>query len=280
MQSIDFNHSKGVVTPVDVVSLSEIRQRRVIHDSFAPTLVRFYYLQIVTEGQGYHWIDFDRYSVDRGDIFFVRENQIHALDRESSHEAKLLVFRAESLPFESLRFLGMNLRQPFSLSEGDFSHFAGLVEMIERVLTGDGYSVERNSTVYLLQSFVEGLKGVLPECVSEIGDSQSAEDLVFRFEDLLLQQKGKSQLGDYLDVLKISQKTLYRACIKVRGVSPKVILDKFLIFRAKRKLILEQETVESLAIDLGFSESTNFVKFFKRVTGETPDDFRQKYINS
>ncbi|MGE9271366.1 MAG: helix-turn-helix domain-containing protein, partial [Verrucomicrobiales bacterium] len=56
--------------------------------------------------------------------------------------------------------------------------------------------------------------------------------------------------------------------------SPKVMVDEAVALEAKRRLILSTETVESIAFGLGFSEATNFVKFFKRVVGETPEAFR------
>ena len=34
------------------------------------------------------------------------------------------------------------------------------------------------------------------------------------------------------------------------------------------------------AVDLGFSEATNFVKFFKRIAGTTPEAFRREQRES
>lgn len=50
-----------------------------------------------------------------------------------------------------------------------------------------------------------------------------------------------------------------------------------MILEAKRRLISGGAPIEALAEALGFSEATNFVKFFRRHTGETPAAFRRSY---
>lgn len=79
----------------------------------------------------------------------------------------------------------------------------------------------------------------------------------------------------------MTTKTLSRACHQVRGLSPKKLIDGNLALEAKRNLVMGDHTVEEIALGLGFSEATNFVKFFKRITGRTPEVFRLHHrVNS
>lgn len=54
-------------------------------------------------------------------------------------------------------------------------------------------------------------------------------------------------------------------------------MDRKLTLAAKRLLLHTQDTVEQIAEALGFSESTNFVKFFHRLEDCTPRAFRDRF---
>ena len=72
-----------------------------------------------------------------------------------------------------------------------------------------------------------------------------------------------------------STRTLVRACRQVVGTTPKLHLDRLVALEARRLLAHSDAPIEGVADDLGFSEPSNFTKFFVRVTGLTPRDFRR-----
>jgi AraC-like DNA-binding protein len=82
---------------------------------------------------------------------------------------------------------------------------------------------------------------------------------------------------DYAESIGCSAKTLRRACLMACGCLPKAIIEQRLILEAKRLLAHTGLTVEAIAEELGFSEPTNFVKFFRRHGGMRPLDFRLKF---
>ena len=61
------------------------------------------------------------------------------------------------------------------------------------------------------------------------------------------------------------------------GINAKAHIDRRVALEAKRLLVHTNHSVESIAARLGFSESTNFVKFFKRVESLTPSSFRRTF---
>jgi AraC-like DNA-binding protein len=67
---------------------------------------------------------------------------------------------------------------------------------------------------------------------------------------------------------------LSRACVQVVGQTAKQLIDRRLALEAKRLLAHSQMPVAHIGHQLGFSESTNFVKFFRRLGEETPQQFR------
>ncbi len=58
------------------------------------------------------------------------------------------------------------------------------------------------------------------------------------------------------------------------GQSPKEVIDERVAVEAKRLLTHTADPIATIGAGLGFSEATNFTKFFTRVVGVPPHDFR------
>ncbi|WP_422823267.1 helix-turn-helix transcriptional regulator [Variovorax ureilyticus] len=77
--------------------------------------------------------------------------------------------------------------------------------------------------------------------------------------------------------LGISTSSLTRNCRSELGRSAKDLIDRRLALEVQRLLVHTPETSVSIGERLGFSEPTNFVKFFRRVVGVTPEAFRKAH---
>jgi len=53
-------------------------------------------------------------------------------------------------------------------------------------------------------------------------------------------------------------------------------LHQRLLLEAKRELVYTSMTISQISDQLGFSEPAYFSRFFKRMTGQSPKDFRQQ----
>lgn len=78
--------------------------------------------------------------------------------------------------------------------------------------------------------------------------------------------------------LGYSARTLSRACQQVTGQTAKQVLTERLMLEAKRRLAHSQASAARISDELGFSEPTNFTKFFVRNAGISPTAFRQTLI--
>ncbi len=85
------------------------------------------------------------------------------------------------------------------------------------------------------------------------------------------------ELSWYASELGCSEKTLSRWCQRAAGTNAKAQIDRRVVLEAKRLLVHTDHAVETITDQLGFSEATNFVKFFKRLAGTTPVAFRRSY---
>ncbi|RYH24227.1 MAG: AraC family transcriptional regulator, partial [Alcaligenaceae bacterium] len=78
--------------------------------------------------------------------------------------------------------------------------------------------------------------------------------------------------------LGYSESTLSRACLVMSGRTAKQVIDERIALEAKRLLVHSQATFAQIGHELGFSEPTNFTKFFKRTVGCAPLEFQQTHL--
>ena len=76
--------------------------------------------------------------------------------------------------------------------------------------------------------------------------------------------------------MNCSTKTLYRICMTTVGKSSKSVVDDRVAVEAQRRLLFGKTTVKEVGYSLGFEETTNFIKFFRRLVGQNPDEFRMR----
>lgn len=81
----------------------------------------------------------------------------------------------------------------------------------------------------------------------------------------------------YADFLRITRKRLNLATRKFLGKSAKKVIEERVILEVKRLLLYTRNTVKEIGFSLGFSDPTNFNKFFKKHTGTSPAEFRKAH---
>lgn len=276
-QRISFSHSAGKTSAVDVVRLSELRGRELDHSVFDPTLLDFHLLQFVVAGTGRHWSDFEPIDLEAGEVLHVRPKQVHSFDPHSGHEALLLFFTPDALleshiP-EPLRW------QPNTVLRPDPQDFEITCELMNVQASLDTKAREIDAGrvgPHLLGAILGAIAGVVSARlgVADVPD-QRAESLVLEFEQLLDDYHAACRnLSWYASQLRSTTRGLSRACHRARHLPPKRMIDLRVVLEAKRRLTTSTATVEAIGLSLGFTEATNFVKFFRRIAGTTPEAFR------
>ncbi|WP_163576188.1 helix-turn-helix domain-containing protein [Halomonas faecis] len=80
----------------------------------------------------------------------------------------------------------------------------------------------------------------------------------------------------FADQLGMTSAHLNTLCRRLAGRSALQLLHERLLLEAKRQLTYTNMTISQVADSLGFSEPAYFTRFFKRLTGLSPREFRQR----
>lgn len=128
---------------------------------------------------------------------------------------------------------------------------------------------------------IEGLLKALLAKVLEVSkpyknNPEIRSDLYQSFlEQLNTGQVVKNSVHYYAEQLNTSPQNLNAVCRKAINHSAAEVLAESIISEAKRLLHYTNNTVSEIAFSLDFTDASHFVKYFKRITGQTPQTYRQ-----
>jgi len=267
--NIDFKPSQAN-TYIEIIDLEDIYQRKpsLNHDPEAPHRVGFNMMLYIAKGEGKHFIDFDHRSFSSDTFIFIRKNQIHAFDLSSRPQGKAILFTNEFI-----REIQKNMRAPLFWSSYLHHLYSPLFkpspELLPRcgnLLTEIAHETQRqeSESVIIMHLFVTLFHMIERERHAINTSSPKASQKLEQFLNLLEQQFTITRnASDYADQMHMSYKALNTHCKQTTGKTSKQLIDIYTIQEAKRRLILENKPIQRLSEELGFDETTNFVKYFK-----------------
>lgn len=109
--------------------------------------------------------------------------------------------------------------------------------------------------------------------------SDLAQSHLHRYQALIEEQfRQQPSVEHFATQLGVTSAHLNLLCRRLADRSALQLLHARLLLEAKRQLTYTNMTVGQVADSLGFSEPAYFTRFFKRLTGLSPRDFRRRQL--
>ncbi len=261
------------------------RRDRIDFPLDTPHRVDFFHIIYITRGSGAHYIDFHPYAYSEGSILFVSRGQVHAFDLQADADGFAILFtedfvsrdlvHADLLSF--YRLYNYHLQDPVIQPEetgGDV--FRTIVnEMYWEYLLSNDFAKEEilRLLLKLLLLRAERIKRTL---TPKDKNTQWFNTFCIFKNHLEKHFPETRNASDYAKMMRISYKHLNEVCKSITGSTAKAFIDEFIILESKRQLAISDIAVKELTYALGFDEPTNFVKFFKKHTRQSPSQFKKK----
>ncbi|MGI5460828.1 helix-turn-helix domain-containing protein [Streptomyces sp. CA-249302] len=243
--------------------------------------VDFHTVILITEGSGERSVDFVTHPCRPGTLLWIRPGQVQRFGRPGTMNGTLLLFTPAFPPHlaSTERILREWYGGPVCRQLGagrDHATVSALVSQMRAEFSRSDGAVSREILQLQLATLLLHLDR-LPRSDGP-GESGTGGEIYARFRAELERSYATTRRADdYAHRLGYTVKTLTRACLAATGQPVKQVIDARVVLQAQRLLAHTDQPVAVIARGLGFSEPTNFGKFFTRHTGTAPGDFRRAH---
>nr|WP_055491076.1 helix-turn-helix domain-containing protein [Streptomyces sp. TP-A0356] len=242
--------------------------------------VDFHTVTLITEGSGEHTVDFVTHACRPGTLLWVHPGQVQRFGRPGTMNGTHLLFTPAFPPhIGGTDRLVDEWYGPvcWQLGAGaDYTALSTLLAQMRAEVTRPDGAVSPQILQLLLAAVLLHIDRLRRR--GERGDPYAGGEIYTRFRGELERSYATTRRAeDYARRLGCSVRTLTRACQAATGQPVKLVIDTRVALEAQRLLAHSDEPVATIARRLGFSEPTNFGKFFTRHTGTNPGDFRRTH---
>jgi len=253
----------------------------------------FYTVIWVNSGSGAHLVDFKRYEISAGRIFFLSPGQVHQVLTKQRPTGLVLMFTADFVCrynigeqlLKTLNLFDISAVRPYiDYTDRDISSLTLISERIISLFESD----RAKSFRFRNETVAAWLKLFLIECsyfieINGIENTQlieSGNHIVGEFKELLESKFATwHQVNRYSSHMGLSPNYLNNVLKNVTGSSAKEMIAARLVLEAKRDGVNTSLSSKEIAYKLGFSDPSHFSKFFKSVTGENFTNFREGVLS-
>lgn len=248
----------------------------------------FYVTVIFTKGTGTHEIDFQKYDVSEGSLFFLSPGQVHSWELSPDTDGYIFFF---SQPYYEMHYVNQKLKNFPFFNSPSFPRKLQLqsTELEAMIRLFEAIQNEHQSQNVMKQGFILSLiTQIYIQSVREFSkdDEKTSATSVSYFKhyqdfENLLEESFTSQksISYYASQLNISAKHLNRITQTVMQKTASEIITERVILEAKRMLIYLDEGLVEIAFRLGYEEYSYFARMFRKNTGITPSQFIKNHKN-
>lgn len=255
--------------PVEVLEHADLVSRLTPTHFLRPQRVDFHGLVLMHSERGHHTVDFSQIAAAPGRMIQLRPGQVQRFDADLQLSATIVMSQPTVLAAAPTWLPGY---QPHCDLGPDAQRATD--DIIDVLRTQQDQFRPDEPTSRLMVSLFEALIAVFDQASATTSVQQLPEAYVAFRSALETDFASSHDITDYASKLGYSARTLSRACQQVTGLTAKQILTDRLVLQAKRLLVHTDWSAATISNRLGFSEPTNFGKFFSRHVGESPAAFR------
>jgi len=274
---VGFNAPSGPGLELEVVARDELG-RRAPSTLGQPHRTEFHRLMLVDSGRTWHEVDFVEHQLGPRTVLWVRPGQVQRFGPPVNGE---LVLFTHGVPAARSAELAMPLGDARGgpVRHLDADAYIGIREMARQLrLEASCATASADAARRHLLSVLLLRLGRTDAAGPAVGDP---DGVAARFAAAVERDFARThRVADYAALLGYSVRTLTRASTAATGLSAREVVDARIALEAKRLLADTNLTAAAVGRRLGFSEPTNFGKFFLRHTGLTPAAFRRTPIRN
>ncbi len=250
-----------------------------------PHTLGFYDIAFITGGKGTFRLDDHSLSIERGQVFFTSPGQVRQWLSRETVTGFVLFFEPHFLatffsdPLFLYRFPFFNNPVDYPALKLDPKHFEQSLDMLEQIEAE--FEKLQNDSPHLIRSILYQLMIQLNRTYAGQNKVSSSDTrlnpIIFKFRKAVDQHfKQLKTVEEYADLIHITPGHLNKVCLQHLKKNASMIIKERIILEAKRLILYSGKTINEIAYELNYTDSSNFSRFFSSLQQESPMEFRER----
>lgn len=225
------------------------------------------------------------YHIEAPAVLLVLNDQIyqsagHSEDLRSkvilmsrSFSDSLFANSGEILPLKS-----SIMKNPVMKIENEENVFGQFFQLLQNIAASPRQEFKIESARHLTLSMFYGYSHLKHE-VNEVKSTNSRQEEIFtKFTELLERyHKKEREIAFYADKMCMTSKHLSQVIKDYTGKTALDIIEEYVISEAKSMLLSTTMSIQQISDELNFPSQSVFGKYFKRVAGISPSEYRNRH---
>ncbi len=216
-------------------------------------------------------------------VFIFPEHTLEFSEASADAQGKVLEFSYSF--YERLGLRGnVTLRQSFGdqvqigMNERGMEAMMLYVDMLKSLAQAKDNPFQMDSALNLTRAFFYGAGYYFHQTI-EKRQLTRQEDIVVRFSELLAKHCCQHRnIEFYADAMNLSVKYISNVIKESTGKTAGKLIEEYVMIEAQSLLATTNLTISQVSDRLHFPDSSTFGKYFKRLTGMSPKEFRSQGI--
>ena len=235
----------------------------------------YYELVWLMEGEGFHWIETERYVISTPEFYFLQPVQLHHWEFTSVPKGYVILFKKSY--FDDLYdrdILNMIMKMTGRFRTGLPAGYSPQ-SILENIL--EEYSSNHEFSSKIIKAYLMALVAKILQITNvQDGQPEVPGSLIKQYQELVIKECPRlNKVKEFAALLNTTPQNINAACRKHNGVSAKELILNQLILESKRYLLHTEKTLTEIAYSLQFNDTSYFTKFFKKKVGLSPLQFRK-----
>ena len=234
--------------------------------------VQYYELELFTDSTGTSYVNGKSYHIRRGLLLCSRPGQV----RYSQLPIRCHYIRLVAVDSEEARALS-EFPQASAVAEADIDKIAALFLKLATAMISENDKTLRDMRVNGI------FWDILYHCKRSTTAAQALPDntagtvTVMKAKEFIEDNfRSECTLSIIAEQVHVSPNHLHAVFKKKMGVSPLGYVQALRIHEAKQRIMAENGSMLQIALELGFSSQSHFIKVFRQYVGITPSEYRKR----
>ncbi len=225
------------------------------------------------------------YHIEAPAVLLVLNDQIYqsAGQSEDLRSKVILMSRSfsDSLFANSGEILPLKssiMKNPVMKIENEENVFGQFFQLLQNIAASPRQEFKIESARHLTLSMFYGYSHLKHE-VNEVKSTNSRQEEIFtKFTELLERHhKKEREIAFYADKMCITSKHLSQVIKDYTGKTALGLIEEYVISEAKSMLLSTTMSIQQISDELNFPSQSVFGKYFKRVAGISPSEYRNRH---